>query len=595
MKSICFFVSALCLSPSLALAQARFAPQPSGDALVLGRTLQARAADAVSLKDKGAAGDGTTDDAAKLGLVISSAAGRRVQGVPGVYKLGTDVSPALSDTWLQIDASVSFTGPGKFRIDNLIPYQVGPTFGRNVRSATYSTTFAGYNNIFQDADFARSTVSGVPVVAKFGEGDAAVSGAVAWGGNFVGACSASGSTCWALELDCDDVSPDGNTITQCLDIHASGSHSSKYAIQVYANNANASFKDLLRINAGTHNPVDIGSGTSGAISVIAGPRLIAKYGLNWITGNFRNSEIDLPGFQVAATPIYSPSRLAISAGTTLIGTTGAAIKVIGGKNTITSARYNSGTGQETFVTGAPHGLVAGSTFCTNNMANDNQATVGLNGCYTAAAGTTGSTIVMAQAADPGNVTNLGYILPTSAILADLNVRASGGGVVYAGNADGNILQLGSTAPGTAIANSFFMSAAPAKNQVLIGAQGADANITIGMRSKGTGKFIFGNSGNGTELVVGATNASPVNYLTTTATTAGVPPSFSVAGADTNIAVAVTAKGTSGVLTSAYTAQAADPTATDIPSGQCTDWNNTTAGTYKHVCNFNGTLRSVAMH
>lgn len=51
---------------------------------------------------------------------------------------------------------------------------------------------------------------------------------------------------------------------------------------------------------------------------------------------------------------------------------------------------------------------------------------------------------------------------------------------------------------------------------------------------------------------------------------------------------------SGVLTGAFI-RTADPTTTDIPAGQCADWNNTTAATFKHVCNFGGTLRSVAMN
>lgn len=50
----------------------------------------------------------------------------------------------------------------------------------------------------------------------------------------------------------------------------------------------------------------------------------------------------------------------------------------------------------------------------------------------------------------------------------------------------------------------------------------------------------------------------------------------------------------GVLTGAFV-RAGDPTTTDIPSGQCADWNNTTAGTFKRVCNFAGTLRSATLN
>ena len=65
-------------------------------------------------------------------------------------------------------------------------------------------------------------------------------------------------------------------------------------------------------------------------------------------------------------------------------------------------------------------------------------------------------------------------------------------------------------------------------------------------------------------------------------------------ASANATLALNAKGNSGVLTSAFI-RTADPTTADIPAGRCADWNNTTAGTYKRVCNFDGTLRSATMN
>ncbi|MCJ2009180.1 hypothetical protein [Methylobacterium sp. J-092] len=72
--------------------------------------------------------------------------------------------------------------------------------------------------------------------------------------------------------------------------------------------------------------------------------------------------------------------------------------------------------------------------------------------------------------------------------------------------------------------------------------------------------------------------------------AGGSPTITAAGSDANIAQTVKGKGTSGVLTGAFV-RTADPTTTDIPAGQCADWNNVTAATFKHVCNFGGTLRA----
>ncbi|GJE14946.1 hypothetical protein FOHLNKBM_6023 [Methylobacterium longum] len=71
-------------------------------------------------------------------------------------------------------------------------------------------------------------------------------------------------------------------------------------------------------------------------------------------------------------------------------------------------------------------------------------------------------------------------------------------------------------------------------------------------------------------------------------TAGV----SFANAITAPAIKSPAAG-NGVLTSAFI-RTTDPTTKDIPVGQCADWNNITAATFKHVCNVGGTLRSVAM-
>ena len=42
-------------------------------------------------------------------------------------------------------------------------------------------------------------------------------------------------------------------------------------------------------------------------------------------------------------------------------------------------------------------------------------------------------------------------------------------------------------------------------------------------------------------------------------------------------------------------KAGEATTSDVPVGQCIDWANTTAGTFKHVCNFSGTLRSMSLN
>ena len=75
-----------------------------------------------------------------------------------------------------------------------------------------------------------------------------------------------------------------------------------------------------------------------------------------------------------------------------------------------------------------------------------------------------------------------------------------------------------------------------------------------------------------------------------------PPAITVTGAtgEGTRAHAVLGHTSSGVLVGAFV-RTADPTLADIPNGQCADWHNTAAGSYAHVCNFGGALRSVSMN
>lgn len=71
--------------------------------------------------------------------------------------------------------------------------------------------------------------------------------------------------------------------------------------------------------------------------------------------------------------------------------------------------------------------------------------------------------------------------------------------------------------------------------------------------------------------------------------------FKVTDAGQVIAPSITSPtATNGVLTGAFI-RTSDPTAADIPSGQCADWINTTTGAFYHACVYQGTLRKVAMN
>lgn len=119
-----------------------------------------------------------------------------------------------------------------------------------------------------------------------------------------------------------------------------------------------------------------------------------------------------------------------------------------------------------------------------------------------------------------------------------------------------------------------------------------ANAGLYLNAKGAGA-VQANSNGALALSVYA-NPGAVNAIGTTATAAGAGPQIQPIGSDTNASITVLGKGTSGLLSGAFV-RTADPTTADIPTGRCANWNNTTAGTFKQVCNFGGTLRSVAMN
>lgn len=76
------------------------------------------------------------------------------------------------------------------------------------------------------------------------------------------------------------------------------------------------------------------------------------------------------------------------------------------------------------------------------------------------------------------------------------------------------------------------------------AQGADANIPIYISSKGTGQVVL-NSNGGIQMATGNV-ANPVNWVLASGATAGNAPVIGVAGSDANIDLVLNAKGTGGV-------------------------------------------------
>jgi hypothetical protein len=103
---------------------------------------------------------------------------------------------------------------------------------------------------------------------------------------------------------------------------------------------------------------------------------------------------------------------------------------------------------------------------------------------------------------------------------------------------------------------------------IISAQGSDTNIGVWLTTKGTGSIRFGsNSTANLQFRVIGANAA-VNNLAVTGTTAGVAPSLSAEGSDTNIPLVLQPKGTG-----ALQAQQTDSTATggNARGANAVDW------------------------
>ena len=106
---------------------------------------------------------------------------------------------------------------------------------------------------------------------------------------------------------------------------------------------------------------------------------------------------------------------------------------------------------------------------------------------------------------------------------------------------------------------------------------------------------FAYTGAGSPAFRAASATNQVNFPTASGGATGTAALITAANSsDTNAAMEIAGKGTYGALTGIWTSTT-DPTTTNIPTGMCADWNNTTAVTYKHWCNVSGTLRSVSMN
>jgi hypothetical protein len=93
---------------------------------------------------------------------------------------------------------------------------------------------------------------------------------------------------------------------------------------------------------------------------------------------------------------------------------------------------------------------------------------------------------------------------------------------------------------------------------VISAQGSDTNVHLTLLSKGSNGIRLSTAGASTIQAFVSHTASAVNFLQLTGAAAGASPTFSVAGTDTNIDLALTPKGTGNVRFGTRTASADAP-------------------------------------
>jgi len=126
---------------------------------------------------------------------------------------------------------------------------------------------------------------------------------------------------------------------------------------------------------------------------------------------------------------------------------------------------------------------------------------------------------------------------------ELRIRGKGLGGTTLGTANGTALYAGTL--GTAV-NYFQIVGTSTGIPVILGPEGTDSNISVGLYSKGSSSYFdfFTNTAN-RQLRISNTN-SVANYINVTGATTGNGPEVSAAGSDTNIDLKLTPKGTGAV-------------------------------------------------
>jgi hypothetical protein len=182
------------------------------------------------------------------------------------------------------------------------------------------------------------------------------------------------------------------------------------------------------------------------------------------------------------------------------------------------------------------GNARAAAFFNNSASTSWQLSVGVNGVTTAvnfldASGSAASSAPVLSA--QGSDTNIDLALTTKGI----------GGHLFYGGA-GTYLTHEAYGQASSV-NRFRTTSTASSVSPLFSAVGSDANISIRMRTQGTGSYQFETGSSGNEQLRIANTASAVNYVQVTgaATGSSIGPSFTAAGSDAVVPLTFTTKST----------------------------------------------------
>lgn len=125
----------------------------------------------------------------------------------------------------------------------------------------------------------------------------------------------------------------------------------------------------------------------------------------------------------------------------------------------------------------------------------------------------------------------------------ISAKGTGNTVLATGSASITGISVSHTASGV---NYFTAIPATTGNDVSFGAAGSDTNVTLTLRSKGTGSVQIRTNGGNNTAAQFLDVASSVNFVTIQGSATAQDPRISAAGSDTNVSLVLTSKGTGWV-------------------------------------------------